>query len=89
MMVKQTRIIFELGDTRALRLQCGECGREAVQPVAATDTPKDCPFCGLPWENEYTTGMREDNWQLVRAMQRLLKYEHRMTIRFEIDGEAS
>ena len=88
MMVKQTRHIFDLSDIRALRLQCAHCGREAVQPIKATEVPKQCPLCREDWEDDYPNGNRGDNWRMVAAMRRLLKADSpRMTIRFEIDAE--
>ena len=88
-MVKETRHVFDLKDITAIRLHCEHCGRDAVQSIARTDVSKQCPFCHQDWEADYTGGNRGDNWQIVRAMQRLLKTESpSMTLRFEIETEA-
>ena len=87
MMVKQTRVIFDLTDLQALRLQCGACRREVVQAIGATEIPKRCPLCGEDWEVDNPNGYRGPNYQLVRAMQMILATDTpRLTIRFEIDG---
>ncbi len=87
-MVKETRIVFDLSDTKALRLKYSHCGREAVLPIARTEVPKQCPLCHNDWEVDYPGNSRGDNWQLGDVMQRFLKAEHpRMTVRFEVDGE--
>ena len=92
-MVKQTRIIFDIGDLLAIRLQCGHCGKEAVQPLDVAEVQKNCPMCHKQWEDDFPDAVRGDNWQLIRAMKSLLKEAQnnppaRMTIRFEIDGES-
>ena len=87
MMVKQTRIIFDLADVLALRLHCEVCGRETVQPLAATQVPTRCPICHEEWEVPGPRGNRGPNYALVHYMRELLVDESpRMTIRFEIDG---
>ena len=63
------------------------CGREAVQSLASTEVPEQCPFCHKDWEMSLPGGNRGDHWQLLRAMQSLLRTDTpRMNIRFEIDG---
>ena len=88
MMVKETRHIFDLSDIKAVRLQCKNCGREAVQSIKATEVPKICPFCREEWEVDLPQGSRSMNFLLIYYMKELLKSEtERMVIRFEIDGE--
>ena len=88
-MVKQTRHIFDLSDIKAVRLQCGHCRKEAVQPLKATEVGKECPFCGQDWEVSAPQGARGDNWLMIRCMRQLLKEDSPlMTARFEIDGES-
>ena len=87
--VKETRQIFDLRDIKALRLHCAHCGGEAVQAVSTTEVPKQCPTCREEWEPGLPNGNRSENWQLVHTMKRLLKVDTpRMTIRFEIAGDA-
>ena len=86
---KETRHVFDLCDIRAIRLHCNQCGREAVQPIKQTEVPKKCPLCHEDWEVDYPAGNRGHNWQMIHAMQGLVKADSpRMTIRFEIDAES-
>ena len=86
-MVKQTRHIFDLTDIESVHLQCGHCGREAVQSIESTGVPKTCPFCFEDWEVDLLQGNRGPNYSLVLTMQGLLKQDTSlMTIRFEIDA---
>ena len=87
-MVKETRVIFDLSDIKAVRLQCSHCGREAVQSVESTEVPKRCPFCNEDWDLDLPNGHRGSSYSLIRNIQTLLKKDTPlMTIRFEIDGE--
>lgn len=49
-MVKQTRIVFEVGDIAAVRLQCTKCAAEVVL-ARQNDLklPKNCPRCEMVW----------------------------------------
>ena len=89
-MVKEIRTIFDLIDIMAVRLHCNYCGGEAVQSITKTVVPKQCPFCRQDWEKDYPPGnYRGDNWNLVQVMQKLVEAANpRMTIRFEINGDA-
>ena len=88
MVVKQTRIIFDLNEVSAVRLHCEHCHGDAVQAIKATIVPKQCPLCHEDWEVDLPQGGRGDNYALVRNMQRLIKADTpKMTIRFEIEGE--
>ena len=85
-MAKETRHLFDLSDIVAIRLHCNHCGRDAVQSLKATDVPKKCPLCGKEWEVDPTPNVRGDNWQLIHAMQGLVKAATEnpgMTVRFE------
>ena len=89
-MVKETRQIFDLSDIKAIRLWCQHCKREAVQSVLATDVPKQCPFCRKDWEPDYPGSVRGDNFQIMKAMQRLLKAQSEspdMIIRLRSTGK--
>ena len=86
---KETRHVFELCDIKAIRLHCNRCDREAVQSIKQTEVPKQCPLCGAQWEVEHAAGNRGDNWQMIHAMQGLVKAESpSMTVRFEIEAES-
>ncbi len=87
MMVKQTRIVSETCELVVVRLQCGHCGREAVQPLNQTDVPKTCPFCREPWDCTEPGHPRGDEWRLVRALQNIASSERRLHVRFELDAD--
>lgn len=56
-MVKETHLVFELGDIVGVRLQCHHCETEIVQKLnKPRKVPSNCPSCGKPWtfENEDT-----------------------------------
>ncbi|MCY4113148.1 MAG: hypothetical protein OXG33_04310 [Chloroflexi bacterium] len=49
-MVRQARVVFDLTDVVAVRLQCAECGNEVVQRVERTvNAPTVCPICEKSW----------------------------------------
>ena len=53
-MVKETRIIFEVGDLVALRYQCGgeACNQEMLFRLDnGGSLPFQCPSCGRQWHN--------------------------------------
>ena len=51
-MVKQTRIIFEVGDVVNLRIRCNTCKREIVQKISAErEIQVACPLCNTPWKS--------------------------------------
>ena len=89
-MVKETLHIFDLGDLRAIRLQCNSCMGEIVQPILSYKIPKNCPLCRQDWEEQsLLPGNIGANEMLARAIQNVVQSKGLlMTIRFEIDGEA-
>lgn len=93
MMVKQTRIVFDLTDVKAIRFHCNVCGSEFVLGSLTdpkSSIPEWCPdsSCGQRWENPND---RSDNYALLRAVKALLDPLRDptlpMTVRFEVDGE--
>ena len=47
-MVKETRIVFEVKDIKAVRIQCEKCGAEIVlTPLGKC--PSYCPICTASW----------------------------------------
>ena len=49
-MVKQTRIIFEVGDIVGVRLRCKACSEDTLQSIKREARVVDqCPHCGEPW----------------------------------------
>ena len=51
-MVKETRIIFEVGDVRAVRIECAECGGETLYTIGKQDRPNRCAACGYQWNDQ-------------------------------------
>ncbi len=67
-MVKETKIVFELSELTAVRLQCVNCGWELVWPTDKDprNIPANCPSCTKAWD-ERTPGRA-----LADAVQKLL-----------------
>ncbi len=83
-MVKQTRIIFEIGDIVSIRIQCKCCKREVVQGVRDSIGMREkCPLCNESWGD--VTVPRT----LLKAIQdtSVQGDAMRMKIRLELDGE--
>ena len=52
-MVKQTRIIFTLGDVVQIRFVCPKCDGAMTQKLDASERlPDQCPSCKQPWSKE-------------------------------------
>ena len=86
--VKQTQHIFDLTDVLAIRLQCGHCKAEVVNPQSGYRMPGECPLCGEPWDTDLPDGSMGPNRLLTRAIQDVLRHENLpVTVRFEIDGD--
>ena len=92
-MVKETRIIFDTGDIRAIRIRCNVrkgdkvCGGETLYLPRKHDRPGQCAVCGTEWwvsNQNYTQVLR-----LLEAVQALQGAEHEcpVTAYFEIDDE--
>ena len=81
-MVRQTRIIFDLSEVVAVRLQCGRCGDEVVQSVRRTESaPTVCPMCECPWGTSATQ-------HVLRTIRKLLEEESApVVLRFELPGD--
>ena len=87
MMVKQTRIIFDLNDIEAVRLQCSHCGGEIVNSVVEVEITSACPQCGKKWEPVEPNGYRGKNWELLRVLKEIIASTLPMRVRFEIDHQ--
>ena len=87
-MTKETRIVFGIEDLTAVRIECAECGGEAVHRLEGRymPVPDACPWCNRQWRHPPQPG--ED---LVRMFLELLRSlpEQRdpsVLLRFELDG---
>ncbi len=88
-MVKETRIIFGIGDITNVRLCCTNCKGEVMCPLRADYTlPNRCPYCEDNWN-----GMRNTQGlavQFISDMRHLLRQQNPpITIRLELDGDAA
>ena len=86
-MVKETRIIFEVKDILAFRVQCKnpKCGNEVLLRLASTKSlPDSCPMCK---EQRWLAG--SGGAQLLTALRAVLAedLDSGGLIRLEIDGE--
>ena len=88
--VKETLNIFDLGDLKAIRFHCNNCGGEVVQSILTYKMPAACPLCAFTWEKpRMPSGPLGPNELLVHAIRDVVQREGLpMTVRFEIDGEA-
>ena len=50
-MVKETKIVFGLGDLSGMRLKCEHCSGQLLCDVSpdAPDIPHTCPWCNRDW----------------------------------------
>ena len=89
-MVKETRIVIELGDLTGIRLRCNGCGGEVVRsPKAGNQLPQNCPLCNQPWWNGLDSnsigGMQNS---LLIVLDRLLTMnEGSVQLRLELEGK--
>ena len=59
-MVKETLIVFDLSDVRAVRIRCEKCTETVVSTLnpAGPLIPQSCPWCGAFWREEQTQMQR-------------------------------
>ena len=55
-MTKETRIVFDLQDVRAVRIRCESCGEITLSSLSPTMRllPSDCTWCGTIWQSDLT-----------------------------------
>ena len=83
-MVKQTRIIFEIGDILAIRIQGKCCDGEILIKLGADHyhVPERCPHCDDPWRT--LTHIQSAITQLRNA----LKYEKDSSVKMRLELDA-
>ena len=87
MMVRQTRIVFEIGDVMTFKLCCGTCKSEFLADLKRLQKCDRCPFCDANWEPSNEMSPVRDT---LRALERLvMSNDTTRAIRFEIDGDES
>ena len=84
-MVKQTRVIFELGDIVAFTVRCNDCKGEVKTKLDDLSRLTDCPLCASTWD---LGGEPSATREALRALRQLAREKNpTRVIRFEIDGE--
>ena len=91
MMVKQTRILFDIENVENMRIVCGRCGSEMLFPPSQNrEIPKNCPYCPAEWADDLSP--KNPAWDGAVAVLQNIAYLSQLKdpivrIRFEIDGE--
>jgi len=90
MMVKETRIVFDLSDITAFKVRCSasSCGSEITASLENLSGLTACPVCREGWEDSRTqvSAVRET----LRALRNLQRDPNpSRQIVFEIDGDDS
>ncbi|MCY3692703.1 MAG: hypothetical protein OXI54_07520 [Chloroflexota bacterium] len=93
-MVKETRIVFDLGDIRHVRIICTKCQGEIARSLSQSRNmlPQRCPNCLEEWWDEASKPRVIDaTVEMLKAVDRLVQSlsmdEQPVAVRFEIDGE--
>ena len=54
-MTAEQRLILDLGDVLAIRIDCAKCGTAVIiKPTEWKQAPFTCPTCQAPWELPHT-----------------------------------
>lgn len=88
-MVKEKRIVFDVGDIAAARLQCTKCKAEVVLAFRETlELPKLCPRCELPWRGFAANDKVEKLIALLTAPEKPTRTNGpTVSMRFEMDAK--
>ena len=88
-MVKETRIIFEVGDLVALRYQCGgeACNQEMLFRLDnGGNLPFQCPACGKQWHTPSSgNNLSSRLLELMRLLHNANGNSPPVKIKFELD----
>ena len=88
MVVKETRIVFEVKDIKAIRIQCKKCGAEIVL-VPLGKFPGYCPICAASWFPEHLSrAQRQEStaFELLFSLRAwLTEVNPPVTIKLELD----
>ena len=85
-MVKETRIIFNTRNIRALRILCHYCDGETLYAIRGQARPTHCAACGTVWTTQdafYTMALAL--MDAITYLQETDQVEH-FTIRYELDA---
>ena len=88
-MVKETKIVFDLGDMAMIRLRCVKCNGEAShQWDTKKDIPSECPWCGIQWMPS-VPGREPALKRLTAALRDVASQDYcGIRLRFEINVDA-
>ena len=86
-MVKQTRIIFGVGDIISVRIQCKGCQGEVICPLDEKSHPPNiCPCCGVSWRGPNTNDFVDA--PLIDELRKTLRYSASpVNLLFEMNGD--
>ena len=85
-MVKENRIVFEVGDIVSVRIECCHCKGAVVQAVKnAAWRPDNCPLCGAVWTLPSDTIAAD---LLLQAFRDVLRDKTKIKIRLELNGDS-
>lgn len=90
-MVKEVRILFDLGDIRAMRLHCKKthptgirCNGETFWRPANDEPPRQCVKCGQSWADDPRDSVITGFLESVHS---LMDNKHGASIVLEFEGE--
>ena len=88
MLVKETRIIFDLGEVKLLRVLCKKCEAETLYNFGGQPRPFQCSACNTSWSpGNNEQGYSYNFHSLMKALQILRSMDSEaLDIRFEIEG---
>lgn len=90
MIVAERKIVFEVSDLTAVRLECRECGWELVWPTDKGDRniPAECPSCTASW---HSPDLGRELADQVRRMIRQIRNssDPAIRVRLEMDDHSS
>ena len=86
-MVKETKIVFEIGDIRGLRLVCVNCKNETMLMLRCDlPMPEACNVCNHAWQ--WSGNQRNIIKDAIDKLRLALRAEDGpVRLRFEIDGK--
>ena len=85
-MVKEKRILFEVGDIVSIRIQCRKCDGSIVQPAnKGSLRPDSCPLCGVVWTPP-SSDIAAD--RLIQAFRDVLDQDTPIRVRLELNDDS-
>ena len=90
-MVKETRIIFQVEDIVAFRVQCGKCKNELLINLKDSKImPESCPLCRCEWLVRNNGIEQPAGLRLLRELRDILYSDASpVTIKLDMDADTS